>query len=713
MPGWKRPEDNRILGRSYPRLDGPIKATGRAKYAYDINLPGMLYGRILRSPHAKARIKSIDTSAAEAMPGVKAVIIRAKPGDVMRYQGQELGGLAAVSTEVAEDALRAIKVVYEVLPHSATEAASLRPGAPTVLDGMSNLTKNSTRSNGDPDAAFAKCAAVHEGFYSCPVRQHASLETHGCVVRWDTDEKMTCWASTQHVVGFRDDMARYFKLKPENCHVITEVMGGGFGSKFGAGYEGILCGDLAKKAGAPVKLMLTRKEEHIAVGNAPSASAKIKIGCDKDGKVTAFFAESRRSGGVQTEGGELPYIYDVGTFKAVNDWVLTNTGPSRAWRAPNHPQSSFLMECAMEDLAVTLGIDPLELRLKNDPSKMRQKQWREGARLIGWDRRNKKPGVGTLAGTGRFRRGLGCGAAVWFSGGVPGSKCRVTISPAGEVVGEIGVQDIGTGVRTLVASIIAEELGIGLQDVQPRIGHSLFPPGCFSGGSVTTPSTAPPVKRAAEAAKAKLADAVAAKLQVAADAVEMDGGRVFAKGSPAKGMTFKEACALLSQPIDVIGDYDATLAQPGVAGCQFFEVEVDTETGHVRVLKAVALQDGGIILNRLTYESQINGGVIQGIGMALLEDRVSDQQSGRILNADLDDYRIPGPMEMPEFVSVPFENPDATGVTGMAEPTAIPTAAAIRNAILNATGAAVNECPMTRGRVLTALAEARKRGVKV
>jgi len=711
MPGWKKPSENKILGKSYPRLDGAIKVTGQAKYAYDINLPGLLYGRVFRSPHAKAIIKSIDISAAEKMPGVKAVIVTAKPGETMRFQGQELGALCATSSDIAEDAIRAIKVEYDVQPHVVQEKLAIKPDAPKAMDSESNLVnRNSQSRGGDLNAAFAQAAAVSEGDYSIAVRGHACLETHGCTCRWDDDTHLTCWASTQHVVGFRDDLAEHFKLPKENIHVITEVMGGGFGSKFGIGYEGQLCAELAKKAGAPVKLMLTRQEEHLAVGNAPSAMGHFKIGANKEGKIIAFDAHVIRSGGLATESGPMPYIYDVGAFRVVQEWVYMNTGPSRAWRAPNHPASSFLMESTLEDLAVKLGIDPLEMRLKNDPNRVRQQEWRRGAELIGWHRRNPKPGVGPLAGKGRFKRGLGCAAATWGGGGVPGSVCRVTVKRDGSILAEIGVQDIGTGTRTYVGSIVAEELGLPIEAVDVAIGHSTMPPGCFSGGSVTTGSTAPPVKRAAEAAKAKLLETAAGKLGVAADALDMAEGRVFAKADHSKSMAFAEVCAALPEETLVVeGKWDAALQQTGVAGCQFVEVEVDTMTGVVKPIKVVALQDGGVIMNKLTFESQINGGVIQGIGMALFEDRHMCQVTGRMVNPNLEEYKLPGPMEMPEFVPVAFEVPDARGVSGIGEPPVIPGAAAIRNAILNATGARVNDAPMTPARVLAALAAAKRR----
>jgi xanthine dehydrogenase YagR molybdenum-binding subunit len=714
MPGWKKPSECKVLGKRITRLDGPIKVTGKAKYAYDINLPGLLYGRLIASPHAAATIKSIDVSAAEKMPGVKAVIITAKVGEAMRFQGQEIGALCATSSDIAEDAIRAVKITYDVKPHVVKERAAAKPGAAVVLTGESNVVQRRTEEKGNVTDGFAKAAATISGEYFCAVRAHACLETHGVTSRWDDDKHLTCWSSTQYIFGVRDDLARHFQLPADNVQVITDVMGGGFGSKFGMGYEGRMSAELAKKAKAPVKLLLTRRDEHLCVGNAPSALGKIKMGATADGKIVAFEADVLRCGGVATEGGPMPYIYDVGASKNTQSMLHTNTGPSRAWRAPAHPQSSFLMECAMEDLAVALGMDSLDFRLKNDPNPMRQKQWKEGARLIGWERRNPKPGVGPLAGTGRFRRGIGCGAAIWGGGGAPTAKCKVTIMPDGTVTAEMGVQDIGTGTRTLVGMIVEEELGLSHPTVKVGVGRSSQPPGVFSGGSVTTPSIAPPTKRAAEAAKTALLERVAGRLNVPAADLDLEDGKVIVKSDRSKDITFKQACAALPMTgIQGDGAFDASLQQTGVAGAQFYEVEVDIETGRVTPIKAVALQDGGVILNPLLYESQLNGGVIQGIGMALMEDRRMCQLTGRMVNANFEEYKLPGPYEMPEFVTKAFENPDATGVTGMSEAPVIPPAGAIRAAILNATGAAINEAPMTPALVLEALAAARKRGVKV
>lgn len=719
MTAWKKPEENRILGKRLPRLDAAIKVTGQAKYTYDINLPGLLYGRLISSPHAAATIKSIDTSVAEKMPGVKAVIMTAKPGDTVRFHGQELGALCAASSDLAEDALRAIKIEYQVLPHVVTEEAAMKPGAPQVLPDTPNVFGASVDDKGDVAAAFKDAAATVEGRYYMAVRTHACLETHGVTIRWDDDSHITCWASTQGVTGVQSDLQRTFNLPGENVKVITEVMGGGFGSKFGLGYEGRLCAQLAKQTKAPVKMMLTRAEDQLSAGNAPSAIGEVKMAADKEGKITAIEGRVYSSGGVGFGGVPFPYIYNnfgnIPNVKVRREQIKMNTSGARAWRAPGHPQGSWIMECALEDLAVKIGMDPLQMRIKNDGNKIRQKQWLEGAKLIGWERRNEKPGVGTLAGTGRFRRGIGCAASIWGGGGGgAGSECRVMIHKDGRVWVGIGVQDIGTGARTITRMIVAEELGLPMNAVQESIGKSELGPAAGSGGSQTSASISPVIKTAAEAAKSQLLEIVAAKKNLNVNDLDLLDGNVVVKSDASKNIAFKDACALMDkESLTGNGKFDRSLVQAGVAGAQFLEVEVDVLTGCVKVLKAVNVQDGGVILNPLTMESQMNGGVIQGLSTGLYEDRHMCSITGRMLNPNLEEYKIPGTKEMPEFIPMIYTYPEAKGVSGIAESTNIPTAPAIRNAILNATGAHVNEAPMTPARVLTALAEARKRGTNV
>ena len=313
--GW--PEKTRLLGTRISRIDGPAKTTGRAKYSYDIARPGMLYGKILRSPHAHARVRSIDIQAAQKSPGVKAALATIQPGQKTMYAGDEVAAVAAVTEQQAEDAIRLIKVDWEVLPHLATVEQAMRPEAPKVFE-PANTRRGNAEEQGEIEAGLANAVHIVEGTYSTQVQTHTSLETHGCVCEWN-GENLTAWVSTQAVHGTRDGFANGLKIPNANVRVITEYMGGGFGSKFAPDAQGLICARLAKSAGAPVKLMLDRKEEHLATGNRPSAFAQVRAGVASDGTLTAFNARTWGTGGAGAGSGyPLPYIYDFPNRRRVH-----------------------------------------------------------------------------------------------------------------------------------------------------------------------------------------------------------------------------------------------------------------------------------------------------------------------------------------------------------------------------------------------------------
>jgi xanthine dehydrogenase YagR molybdenum-binding subunit len=678
---WGKPEERKILGTRYTRVDAVEKVTGRAKYTYDINLPGMLRGKICRSPHAKARIVSIDLEPAKRIPGVRAAVTIKEPGQYVRFAGDEVAAIAAVSPEIAEDAVRAVKVVYEPLPFVVKED-----------------------QGGEVAKAFAEAAATVEGEYRVPNRVHACLETHGHVVAWQQDGGLKVWASTQAVHGTADEFAAATGVPKDKIEVICQHMGGGFGSKFGPGIEGRVAAQLAKAAGAPVKLMLDRHEEVLAAGNAPSAVMRIKMAAAKDGAITAAVGEGYGTGGLGGAGVPFPYIYQAPAFKASQSTVRTNLGPSNALRAPGHPQASFLMESAVDELAYKLGMDPLAFRIKNDPFPIRQAEYKIGAERIGWKEKwNPRPG----AAPGPTKRGVGVACSTWGGGGGGGTQVDVKISPDGGVWVGVGTQDLGTGVRTLIAAIVAEELKLPREAVRPEVGNSKLGYSGGSGGSTTTPSVAPAVKMAAIQAKFDFLRALAKATGEPADKMDILPGGVGTNG--AKQLSWKEACKRLpSGGTTSRGTWVPELQQAGIGGVQFAEVEVDTETGRVRVKKIVAVHDCGIPLNRLTLESQTNGGIIQGLGFGILEERVADAQTGRVVNPNLEEYKIPGVWEMPEFDVTIYEHPGAKGVSGMAESPIIPTSSAIANAVFNACGARVRELPITPRHLLAALKAAGK-----
>ncbi len=691
-----------LTGKDVQRLDAVAKVTGRAKYTYDINLPGMLYGMILRSPHPHAKVISVDLSRAAAHRGVKAVLSHEK--ETVRYAGEEVAAVAATSPEAAAEALRLIDVTYRPLPFSVVEELSMDSAAPQIHPrGNVEIRDRRQKEDGDLAAGFAETDKVVEATYRVPVQTHTSLETHGAVARWEGDE-LTVWSSTQGVVGVRNDLAEYFEIPHSSVRVITEYMGGGFGSKFGPGVEGISAARLSRMAQAPVKLMLNRREEHLCVGNRPSAIMKVKIGAKKDGTLTAFHSVSYGTGGVGNAGlFPLPYVFKVPNFKAEMKNVHINAGSSRAMRAPGHPQAAFAMDLAMDELAEKLGMDPLELRKRNDSwqNEIRMKQYDIGSERIGWHRRNSVPGSGNSP----LKRGIGMGCGRWGGRGRKNTFAEVSIHSDGSVDAKSATQDLGTGTLTVVAMVAAEELGLKLEDVRAHIGNSDFPQGRASGGSTVTSSTVPAVKIAARRAKAQLFERVAPALGVEPDQLEARNGRVEVAGN-GKSWDWRDVTAQLGgNSVAVTAEWEAGFSGTGVAGVHFAEVEVDIETGRIRPIKVVAINDCGLVINKLTAESQIISGVIGGLSYALLENRLMDEQTGLMLNPNLEDYKISGAMEMPEIIPIAMDMPER-GVIGLGEPPAIPIGGAVGNAVYNATGVHIREFPMTPDKVLNAVSKA-------
>ena len=703
MASWGEASQSRLIGKRITRLSGKEKVTGEAKYTFDINRPGMLYARILRSEVAHANVTDIDLTRAEELPGVKAVIPLTEVGRKLRYQGQEIAAVAAETDDIAKDALRLIFVELEELPFVVTEADAMAEGAPQIRDDWKGNQSNPGKNEeGEVDAAFSEAAVTVEATYHTPVQTHVCLETHGHVTEWTDEQNLTVWASTQAVFGVRNDLARRFELPANQVRVITEHMGGGFGSKFGPGVEGHTAARLSRMTGRPVKLMLTRKAEHLVAGNRPSMTQHVKAGATRDGRLIAYDMRGYGTGGISSGAGfQAPYVYHVPNRRTERFNVAVNAGNQRAMRAPGHPQGAFAMDSLMDELAEKLGMNPLEFRRINDSNEVRQAQYTLGAQEIGWHRRNSVPG----SGTGVKKRGMGVGSGLWGGGGGRGTQARVTINSDGTVEAVTGTQDIGTGIRTAIAIIVAEELGLEPADIIVKIGDSGpgLPSG-GSGGSQTTASVAPVIKTAAAAAKQKLFEHVAPLLQAPVDDLRVGTDTIYVASDRTKTVTWHQATGLLGQEsISEGGNWDQELRQGGVAGTQFAEVEVDTQTGHVNVLKIVAVQDCGLAINRLTTESQINGGVIMGLGQALLEERIMDPQTGRMLNANLEDYKVPGTFEIPEIKSIVFDT--HRKVTGVGEPPCIPTLGAIANAVYNAIGVRIRELPITPDKVLTALAE--------
>ncbi|MDE3153609.1 MAG: xanthine dehydrogenase family protein molybdopterin-binding subunit [Acidobacteriota bacterium] len=698
------------MGTDVQRIDGPDKVTGRAKYSYDIQRPNMLYGRIVRSPHPRARVVAIDLTMARQAPGVKAALAVVEPNAILMFQGEEVAAVAAATEEQARDAARLVKVQYEVLPPLTSVEQAMSPDAPKVFpDG--NVREGAAEETGDLAAGFKAAAHVVEQTYNTQVQTHVSLETHGCVCEWDGD-KLTAWVSTQAVHGTREGFAQALKIPQANVRVITQYMGGGFGSKFAPDAQGIICANLAKQAGAPVHLMLDRKEEHLATGNRPSAYAKIRAGVSADGMLTAFDAQTWGTGGAGVGAGfPLPYIYQFPNRRRQHKDVYINAGGARAMRAPGHPQGCFITEVLMDELADLVKLDPVDFRMKNLPPDAPDARWRAyfpiAAKLFGWDKRHPT-GDAT---PGPIKHGFGCSANRWGGGG-RGSHAHCEILPDGGVIMRCGTQDIGTGTRTLVSIVTAETLGLPIDAVNTEIGDSLYPFSGGSGGSTTAASVTPAIRVTAVKALDALKAKVAPKLGVPpADLVASDG-RLHARNDRAKGMTWKEACRTLgAEPIAVDGEWQPGLSASGTSGVQMAEVEVDTETGVSKVTRLVCVQDCGLIVDKLTAESQVIGGVLFGVNYALFEDRILDRNTGQMVNPNMEWYLIGGPSDVPEITAHLVDQPER-GVIGLGEPPAVATAAAIANAIANATGVRLRSLPMTPDKVLAALEQQRAGGTR-
>jgi xanthine dehydrogenase YagR molybdenum-binding subunit len=463
------------------------------------------------------------------------------------------------------------------------------------------------------------------------------------------------------------------------------------------------CVELARQAGVPVKMILGRHEDFLATGNRPSAYNRIKLAADKEGNLTAFESNSYGTGGYSSGGWfPTPYIYeDIPNQRRRHRNVSVNAGNARPMRAPGHPQGCYSMEQAMDMLANKLGMDPLELRKKNDPNEIRRNQYDVGADMIGWSRRRTKPG----SDPGPLKRGLGVAGATWWGGGGKNNKAHVKIHPDGSVEVFEASQCIGNGTRTFIAQIAAEELGLPMEAITVNIGNSDYPQGNTSAGSSTAPSTAPVIKNGADMARAKLFEKVAPRLDVSPDDLVAADGRVFVKHLPGNGLDWNDACKLIgNQPIEVLGEWGPGLNTGGSNSVQLAEVEVDVRTGKIRIIKMAAVHECGLVMNRLATESQITGGIVMSIGYALSECRRIDSQEGRVVNPNMIDYKVAGALEIPEIL-VELQDYPERGVIGIGEPPTIPTAAAIANAVANATGARIHELPMTPDVVLKALGQ--------
>ena len=594
-----------------------------------------------------------------------------------------------------------------VFPGPADAAGSAGGGGgPKGVPQTGNVHGPQQKKIGDTDKGFADADVIVEGEYFTQVQTHSALETHGFVVDWKPEE-VTVYASTQGTSSVRNEFAEVFKLPKNKVRVITEFMGGGFGAKFGAGNEGVVAANLSRKANAPVKLMLDRRQEHI-VCNRPDSHQKLKIGAKHDGTLTAIELTSYGTAGVGTgagTAGPATNMYKCPNLLTDEYDVFINAGPGAAFRAPGHPQGCFAFEQTIDDLAAKLNMDPLTLREKIDENPARKAERQVILERTNW--RNRRP-AGSDAGP--VKRGMGVAQSVWYRFVNMNSSCEVRVSRDGSVELMSAVQDLGTGTKTLLAIVVAEEFGIPPASVGIRIGDTRYPIGPDSGGSVTAGSITPAARNAAYQAKQKLFAAVASQLGTTADNLAMKGGRVVFKDDASRSFTLKQVTAkLATDEISAQATRVAEYAKERITygGVDYVELAVDTETGRVHIEKVFGAHDCGRPINPLGVISQINGGILQGISYALFEQRIMDRNAGYMLNANLENYKILGAREVPEIEVALVENyiaQSSTDAAGIGESAGIITlAAAIGNAFYNATGVRMRRIPMTPANVLSAL----------
>ncbi|HMQ32450.1 MAG TPA: xanthine dehydrogenase family protein molybdopterin-binding subunit [Chloroflexaceae bacterium] len=737
---WGQGAPLRVVGRPHPRVEGDAKVTGRARYTYDVRLPGQLYARVLRSPHPHARVVRLDTSRAEALPGVHAVLSAFNTPEIpwyeesrlfdrtVRFVGDEVAALAAESEELAEDALRLIAVEYEPLPLVGDMEAALRPGAP-ALHGDSNVAgEPKSYSRGDLEAGLREAEVVIEQTYTTQTALHNAFEPHGSTAVWEGEE-LVLYCSTQSVWSVREELAEKLGLPAHRVRVIKEHMGGGFGAKQVAWKPDAIAALLAKAAGRPVQLMHDRSAENLAAGNRNATRQTVRLGARRDGRLTAIEARITQEVGAYMTGGEASDVsgayqtlYRCPNVRTEQVGVYTNAGPAVAFRAPGHVEAAFALEQAMDELARALAMDPIALRERNYTEVNQQKGkpytspdslrrcYEAVAERFGWAS-YRRP-----APDGPRRRGVGFAAHDWAAGGGhPPGYASIQLNGDGSAEVITATQDIGTGTRTGLLMVAAEELGLPLERLSLRLGDTARGPySPASAGSATQATLGPAVRAAAIEVKRQLCLAAAPILEEEPEGLVVRDGMVRVAAQPDSAVSIAEVAQRIAP--HMIQGQGARGPNPEdkairTVGAQCVEVEVDVETGEVTVLRVAAAHDVGRIINPTMVESQVIGGVTQGIGYALTEERVVDWRRGLVLNANLEEYHVPTVADIPPITLAPLDMPDveanATGAKGAGEPPLIPTAPAIANAVFDAVGVRVRGGPLSRRHVLEALAAQR------
>jgi CO/xanthine dehydrogenase Mo-binding subunit len=714
------PGPREVAGRPAQRIDGHVRARGQATYTADLALPGMLHAAVLRSARARARVNSLDLGRARDAPGVRGVIgpedchvLTQEPG----FHGAPVAAVAADSFQAAREALELIDVEWEELEPLLDPDEAVRRGS--LLDDE----EARRYERGDADKGFAEADVVVEAEYRTQTVLHNAMETHQSVCRWEGDT-LEVYTSTQWIWGVRDSISGQLGLPPDRVRVVCNFMGGGFGAKNGPGDYTYIAIALAGKTGQAVRCALTRREENLASGNRNSTIQRLRAAARSDGTLTAlegdFVNAVGWAGWSPATYGPMEMLYACDNVRTVTHGAKLNTAPNAAFRAPGFVEGTFGLECLLDELAGRLELDPLELRRRNhadrdlvDGRPFSSKNLLECYTRAEphWARRDEV----RARSEGPWRHGVGLASQIWYGGGGPPSYAWVRVGSDGWATVITAMQDIGTGTRTAMAQIAAEELGLPLERVRVELGDSARGPyASISAGSSTTPSMGPAVRAAAADAARQIVEIAAQRYHLEERVLSLrDGTVVSADGG---SWPLEEVTGLL-EDAQILGKGARGPNPTGMRvltfGIQVAEAAVDVETGEVRVERIAAIHDVGRVINPLGAQSQVEGGIIQGLGHTLSEERLLDPGTGIVLTQTLDAYKLPTIADVPEIVvdllDIPDEHLTNLGSKGLGEPPIVPTAAAIVNAIRDATGADVRSLPVSREEMLRALAEARER----
>ena len=734
------------LNKAVPRIEGADKVSGKLRYAADIPFPAALSAKILRTSLPHARILGVDASKAAKLSGVRAVITGADVAGVMvglrmkdmpllaqdrvRYVGEPVAAVAAENDEIAEEALNLIDVQYEELPFVTDPLEAIRPGAPVLHDnpaGYKNAPERDTElpnvqsygkwSNGDLEAGFQKAARVFEHTFRTPLGFHGYIEPHACTVRINDDGRVEIWASNKAPFTLRSRFARDLGLDETNVKVHILPVGGDFGGKTSV-VEAPLCYLFAKKTGKPVRLVLEYTEELTAVSHRHPAAITLRTGVDKEGKLCAMQVRAVFSGGgyaalkanaeVTVQGPRrAASYYRIPAIQVETLCAYTNQVPCTQTRTPGSPQTTFAVESQIDIIARELGVDPVEFRMKNllddgDPTPFGQKLkgvvvkeiLKKALDTAGW----KKPKT----------KNIGRGVAVYERpSGAGKSGAAITIESDGSARVHLGVPDVGPGIHTVVQQIVSEVLDLPRERVRIRVEDTDSSPyDSGTGGSKSTNSVGTAAYQAVNEVKERLIALAAARLGCQPEEIQATNGRYSAPGR--KTMSFSDLIALALEqnggPLTHLSVYEPARAPITSFAAQVAEVEVDPGTGHVRVNKLTTVHDSGTVLNHLSYTGQIDGGVITGLGFALMED--NSLVDGKMATANLGEFKMATVADIPKLTTVLMQ--EANGPIpyhgkAIAEIPNVPTAAAIANAIQDAIGVRLYDLPLTSEKIYAAL----------